>query len=415
MTIATGKLTDSGVSRLTDKLAKMNKRAVRMSLDELVLTVVKREAITTKSPSGLDYTVYVNHVEVAGELPCIDGWRVAGRVEYTEHGNLVHCAPWVDNLDSRYRTIGNVCEHCNTNRRRNDVIVLRNDAGRELCVGRNCVADFIRSGDAEALIWYAGLIGSDLCSECDEDWDMRGGRVPAGATPMTVVSAASICIRKLGWVSGKTAYDYDKGSTKNDVIDLLFPPYGSEGRRAWEHWIKRNDLTVTDHDTDLAGKAIEWAQSVDTSKSDYLYNLSILAKSEWVGIDKFGYLVSIIVAYNNACERETERAERRAKAADKGTKVYFGSPKVRSKGVKATCTGLNSFDGNYGVTTLVRFEARMGDAEYAPLVWFASGDKTEDFEVGNEYTFDATCKDHADHEKYGKQTRINRVTVKKGK
>lgn len=411
MAIATGRMTDLGVARLREKLEKMNKRARRINRDEMILTVVQREAILVKNPTGLDYTVWMNDIEVDGELPCIEGWTCAARIEFTDAGNLVHCAPGVDNLDSKYRTIGPDCDHCNTSRRRNDILVLRHDDGRELCVGRNCVADFCRSGDGAALIYYAQNFSGDLCAECDGDYDFRGGRVKTTETVKTVVSASSICIRKLGWVSGKTAYDYRTGSTKNDVFNLLYPPYSMLARKDWMKWIENNELTVTAYDTDLADKAIEWAKSVDSSKSDYLYNLSILAKSDYVHTDKFGYLVSLIPAYNKAMERETERADRRDKAAAKGEKVYYGSPKVRSKAIKATCVGLNSFEGKFGVTTLVRFEA-CDNNSYSPLAWFASGDKTEDFEVGNDYTFDAMIKGHNDHEKYGKQTLINRVTVK---
>jgi len=171
-------------------------------------------------------------------------------------------------------------------------------------------------------------------------------------------------------------------------------------------------LSVTDYDNDITDKAIAWIQSVDTSKSDYLYNLAILVKSEHVGIDKFGYVVSLVCAYKKDCEWAIERKEKADKAVKKGEKVYWGSPKVRVKGVKATCKGINSFCGDYGVTTIVRFESRISDTEYAVLTWFASGDKTEDFEVGTDYTFDATCKKHNDDDKYGKQTLITRVTVK---
>jgi hypothetical protein len=48
-------------------------------------------------------------------------------------------------------------------------------------------------------------------------------------------------------------------------------------------------------------------------------------------------------------------------------------------------------------------------ADKAILVWFASGDKWSDWEVDKEYSIDFTCKDHNEHDKYGKQTRINRV------
>ncbi len=187
MTIATGKLTDLGVERLRVKLAGMNKRAVRLGLDKLVLTLGERTAVKTKGPTGLDYTVFVNEVEVAGCLPCIEGWSCVARIEFTELGNLVHCAPGVDDLDSSYRTVKNKCDHCNTNRIRNDILVLRGSEGQEICVGRNCVADFVRSGGAEGLIWYASWLGSDICGERDEDWEMGGKRGKPTEGVLTIV------------------------------------------------------------------------------------------------------------------------------------------------------------------------------------------------------------------------------------
>ena len=414
MTIATGKLRSTALSILRDKVEKLNKRAARIGLNEMVVRVVSTEKVKTKNPSGLYHTDIVSKIELDGCPPCINGWSVAARIEFTDCGNLVHCAPGAGSVDHAWKTAPNVCEHCNTKRRRNDVIVIRNTDGREITVGRNCLADYIRSEDAEALIEYAKWLGNAGCmiSECMSEYDdYHGPRAKPMEEIETVIAASSICIRKLGWVSGREAYDSDKGSTKNDVFSLLFPPYDSGARAEWRGWIERNDLIVNDYDRDLAGKALAWAKSLEPGDSEYLHNLEVLANSEMIGLDKFGYAASIIPAYNRACDRETERAER---AADKGRKEFFGSPKVRARAVTATCTGLKSFEGNYGVTTMVRFEHRIDSDSYAVLTWFASGDKTEDFEPGTEYTFDATCKKHEDHDKYGKQTMINRVTVCKG-
>jgi hypothetical protein len=418
MTIATGKLTDAGLSVLRDKLVKLNKRAARLGLEPLTVTVLSTERVTRKTPSGLDTTVCINEVECAGSVPRVNGWEVVARIEFTGAGNLVHCAPGAEGLDCRYRNSDNVCDHCNTNRVRNDLIVLRHSDGREIRVGRNCCADYVRTGDAAGLIEYAGWLGGieRMVGECDEDGYREGNGRPVESVE-TIVRAASICIRKLGWTSGREAYEDlsgRKSATKNDVCNLLWaPPAGSRAYADWKRWIEESELTVCDYDRELAAKALEWARTVEPGKSDYLANLKVLAQLELVGTDKIGYLVSVIPAYNRACDRETERAARADAAAAKGRKGYIGEPKKRMRGITATCTGLHSFEGHYGVTTLVRFEHRISDSEYAVLAWFATGDKTEDFEKGTEYTFDATCKDHNDHEKYGKQTRINRVTVKK--
>jgi hypothetical protein len=417
MAIATGTLTGGGLWVLREKLEKLNKRAVRLGLEPMTLTVVKTETKRRVMPSGLKKTVCISHVEIDGQPPRINGWGVVGRVEFTEAGNLVHVAPHAGEFDSKYRTVDNVCEHCNTQRRRNDVVVIRHSDGRELQVGRNCLADYIRSDDAEALICYADFLGNIERTVGELEDDYRESHGKPSESLVTVVRAASICIRKLGWTSGREAYEDHTGrksATKNDVSNLLIPPpAGSRAFADWEKWIEECELTVCDYDKELAAKALHWAESLEPGDSDYLANLKVLAQLERIGFDKLGYAVSIIPAYNRACERETERRDRMEAAARKGDKVFVGEPKKRMKGIRVTCKGLKSFEGNYGVTTLVRFEHRVSPTEYAILVWFASGDKTEDFEVDADYTVDATCKDHNDHEKYGKQTRVNRVTVKK--
>ena len=408
--IANGKLREVALSLLQDKVKGLNKRAVRLGLEPMTLTVVRVEEVDTKNPSGLPQTVKVNHIELNGCAPCINGWTVVARIEFTEAGNLVHCAPHAGSVDHAWKTCGNVCQHCNTKRRRNDVIVIRHTDGREIIVGRNCLADYIRSADAEGLIEYASWLGSveTLVSDCEDCDEYHGPRAKPTERLETVVAAASICIRKLGWVSGSVAYDKNIGSTKNDVFSLLFPPYNSAARADWKAWIKDCDLTICKHDTDLAAKAIEWAKSLDAGESEYLHNLKTLAQLESVDASKFGYIVSIIPAYNRAVERETEYADEKAA---KGTKVFIGEPKKRMKAVEATCVGVRSFEGAYGVTTMVRFEARVDSDSYAVLTWFATGDKTEEWGVGELYTFDATCKKHEDNSKYGKQTMINRVKL----
>lgn len=409
VTLATERRTLGAIARLQDKVKRLNRRAIRLGQPEMVVKVGEPEPVKRRTPAGLDYTVWVADVTVEGCAPRINGWEVVARIEFTDAGNLVHYVPGITDIDHRYRAIGNECEHCNTIRRRNDIIVIRHSDGRELCVGRNCLADFVRTDDTESLMAYASIRDDLQVHDCDEDSDYRGGRVKPMESVETILRAASICIRKLGWRSASADYDDGLGCTKDDVLALLYPPIGTQGRKDWEKWIKDNDLHVSDYDRERATNVLEWLRSVEPGNSNYLENLKVLAQLDHVGYDKFGYLVSAIIAYEKHCEHEVACKERDKK---KGQKVYWGSPKKRERNVRATCKGIHSFDGHYGVTTIVRFEHRINDAEYAVLVWFASGDRTEEFDLDEEYTFDATCKDHNDHETYGKQTRITRVTVK---
>lgn len=413
MQIATAKLGDRALSILQDRLDRMNRRAVKLGMDPMTLTVVSDEWIKRTRENGLDYNVHVNHVEITGSVPRINGWEVVARIEFTDAGNLVHVAPHIDSINNRYRTIENICEHCNTKRHRNDVIAIRHEDGRELIVGRNCLADYIRTSDATSLIDYAKIaatIGSTITDCIEEEREYYGECGRPVESIETIIRAASICIRKLGWRSGSNAYRDNTTSTKDDVQALLNPPrYDTRGYKDWKRWIEECELTVSDYDKDLAAKAIEWAQSLEPGDSEYLHNLKVLAQLEFVTFDKWGYIVSMVPAYKREMEKELKRKEYTKKH---GEKVYIGEPKKRLRGIKATCKGVNSFEGHYGVTTLIRFEHRIDDSSYAVLIWWASGDKSEDFDVDEEYTFDATVKGHDDHEKYGMQTKVNRLSVK---
>ena len=182
-TIATKKLTLGAVARLRDKVDRLNNRAARLGLEPLTITVGPAVPVKRESPCGVDYTVWFCDTEVSGVAPRINGWEIVARIEFTDSGNLVHVAPHIESVDNKYRTIGNECHHCNTKRRRNDLVVIRHSDGREKVVGRNCLADFIRTDDAEGLLLYAAYSAELSVSDCDEDEDYRGGRVKPIETP----------------------------------------------------------------------------------------------------------------------------------------------------------------------------------------------------------------------------------------
>jgi hypothetical protein len=312
-----------------------------------------------------------------------------------------------DGSFAQYRTVGSVCEHCNTNRRRNDVFVLEHENGERKVVGRNCLADFLRCEDADDFARYAEY--ADLVRQYAGDGigDEEGYYGGSGKGPIvTIVDYLTVVralIRQYGWVSRTAAKDNpDKLATASDACTYFCNNHPSV--REWRDHVKASLRT---EDEVEAVEAIEWARNVDDSRSEYLHTIKLIAGNEIVDFNKLdGYTASIIVAYRKACEREIERAE---KAKTAKNKVWYGEAKKRYRNVKVVCKGLNSFEGMYGVTTLVRFEHDLGNNECAVLVWFASGDKYDDWEVDAEYNVDFTVKGHDDHEKYGKQTKINRV------
>lgn len=409
-TYATARVGEAGLTALRGKVDELNKRATRHGMNKLELRVVRTVAFFPVSKGRIGCAMDLHDIEINGRAPRIDGWKLAARIEFNDTiGNVVRIAPGTEDDGSfaTYRNVGAVCEHCNTNRRRNDIFVLEHEDGRRKLVGRNCLADFLRCNGADAFAKLAEY--ADLAAEWTDraeagDSDYFGGGWAVKTMPLDrYLSIVRMLMRRVGWTSRTAAKEsMDDSSTADDAYRWLFAT--DRYTRAWKD---REDLHTCDDDENEAVRAIAWACELDTSGNEYLSVINRIARSGVVDFDGLdGYAASIIIAYRKACEREAERAER---AKNAKTKVWLGRAKERVRNLPVTCKGLHSFEGYYGVTTIVRFEHSVSDTEKAVLVWFASGDKYDDWEVDAEYTIDATIKGHDDHETYGKQTKINRV------
>jgi hypothetical protein len=414
VTVATAEVFERGLSAIRDKVAALNKRAVRHGMELLELRVVSTETVTRKTKAGTEYEDIRHCIELTGCEPRINGFKLLARVEFNDLvGTIVHVSPAApDDFDSRaYRDCGPICEHCNTKRRRNDVFVLADPAGGNKIVARNCLADYVRSGDAEALAWWAEC--SDWCGsgadgdpdECVDYYDRERANPAMSLVPY--LSIVAVAKRKFGWLGRTKAREEGTGGATADIAGQIIYGKGSYH----DEWIKKNDLHACDDDRDYAEKAAEWAAGLDCNDSnEYRYTIGQIARAGVVDMRSHdGYAASILIAYDMACERARDDAE---KAKTAKCKVWFGSEKKREKSVPVTCVGLHSFEGHYGVTTIVRFEHYpdgKDGADKAILVWFASGDRYNDWTEGEDYLIDATVKGHDDHDKYGKQTKINRV------
>jgi len=413
-TISMGELTDGGLSILNEKVAKFNRRATRLGLP-LMQVIVEGEQIETRTQdiTGLTYQVKYNLVKVIGDVPRINGWAVAARVEFTEAGNLVHVAPgFMQGVRNDWRTVGNVCQHCNSKRRRNDLIVIRHESGEEKIVGRNCVADYIRTTNADGLIAYAEAInevGMLVQDSEREFWGDGGGRAEATETLDNVLRYASVCIRRLGWVSGAMARNDFSGlsvSTADNVRRLMYPPRNSAGYDSWVKWVKKNELYASDFDAEELELAKAWLAAIQTTTTinEYMHNLRVIRDLGYVEYSKMGYAVSIIIAAKKARDEEIKRAESEKSSGPKG---YIGEVGKRLRGLSVTVKRVHPISTDYGVKTVITFDHEGND-----LTWFATGDQSEDYRQGSSYTIDATVKAHRDNEKFGKSTTVNRVTTK---
>ncbi len=411
--IKTVELGEAGLAGLRLVTDKLNRRAERHGMEKLVVTVID-EWSDHNEDTGFASPRYL--VGIEGISPCIDGWVLAARIENNELiGTVVRVVPgnYADYDYTRYRTHDFGCEHCNTKRRRNDVFVLADRDGNMKVVGRNCLADFIRTGDAGSFAEWAewmdklgALNESDFANTAYDDGFGEGvGRPITGLD--RYLTATAMITRRIGWMSRTGARDsYGAVATADNVNYFIY------GRgTGYDTWVRENELSLNPADSESATKAIEWAKSLTpekTAKSEYLYTIGKIATVGMVGDGLDGFAASIIRAYDKDCEWATEKAE---KSAGRKERVFIGDADKKGQqdlGI-VRIVRTHYFEGNYGITTIVGMEVDLPDGTVAPIVWFASGEK--DFEVGTEYTLRAGIKDHKDDPKYGKQTVVTRAKL----
>lgn len=396
-TLATGKLTDRGLWYLQAQVQEMNKKAKKLGLEPMNVLVLSTEKCERRDPaSGCIRRYEMHRVLVEGVVPVVNGWTVIAKIEFTEAGNLISSAPGVE-LDPAYRTCDNGCQHCNTKRNRNDLVVIRHEDGREMKVGRNCLADFVRDGDAETMLAAAGFSSclEPLMSDSDEsDHYCAGKRFEHRESLRDVLEHASICIRKLGWAPAAAG----ELSTRSSVQRLMNPPRRDRGEH--DRWVEKNDLHITEFDKTEAVMAFEFLGTIEENPAnDYLYNLRVIRDLGYVPSSKMGVAVSIITAAKRHREEAIKRQER-----NKTVGPHVGEVGKRIRNVAVSVTSVKSHESDYGVTTIINFR----DENNSRLTWFASGDRTEEYEVGQSYVVTFTVKKHEDNQ-YGLATVIQRV------
>lgn len=394
-----GTVSPAGLAKISEHVQNMNKRAAKLGLEPLVLNVVDTRIVTFEhKDTGLKLRRTEHDVTLEGKIPSISGWSPIASIKFTENGNIVNVAPGVE-ISEYYFTAPNNCDHCKCARRRNDVIVLRHTDGREMVIGRNCVADFLRGEDAEGLIeslnWLANL-PTILKDNDGEDYRERRGGRPVDDL-INYLTATSVIVRKFGFM-GRTKADEAGVTATTTLVSMLLHPWSAEDKK----WIAKQGLVADAKDEETANKVVEWALTLESEQAPYLRNLCVIAKNGYVEADQQGYAASMITAYLRAQDQLRKAEEKKVEQQEL---TQIGEPGQRLRGLKVTCKRIRTTDSEFGVTTIIAFNL-PGNVE---LTWFASGDQTRNWEEGEEYTIDCTVKGHHNDEKWGRSTRVNRV------
>jgi hypothetical protein len=403
------------MDRLQGEIDRLNKRARRLKVAEIQVDIapshltheirtvggeiryVTQEQLDAHSnwtPTG--YVREFLSVTVTGEAPKFAGWNLVAVLEplSTDDGveNIIQAVPG-QKCPVEYRDRVGQCDHCHTERRRNQTFVCRHVDGRHQMVGRNCLADFLGHTDPHHLAKMAEMLG-ELASLCeaaaDEEWN-EGGASMGGAYSLDcfmAMTAASIVVD--GWLSRGKAFEFGGIATANKTLEALNPLPKQD--RDYREWVANMQATAAaERQQATAAAAIAWAAELteeEIGDSDYLYNLCLVCRAGYVTGKTAGLAASLIVAHARAVEAEVRQREFAKRAETSKHQGVVGERIWR----KLTLERVHYSESFYGTTAI----HGMCDDDGNAYTWFASNELS-DFDKGDSRWILATVKSHGEY------------------
>lgn len=390
---------------VVEKVDALNKRAEKLNIEtRLSVATIGDEYIRRIEQETYDgvvkLDVRVTDVELIGDLPKLDGWQLVAVLSNFEGQVLIETVPG-ESVDTKYWSTRNpeYCDHCHTNRKRNDTFIVRHEDGRMMQVGRQCLRDFL-GHNANALMTWGNLFAG-LNADFEEMSRGGGGWGDPIYRMETIMPEVVAVTRKCGWLSrGKAREQYGKTATADMVLDLQRFPRTKEEREFQEEIARMiaEDASITEEAT----KIIEFTKNAvqKDDLNDYEYNLSVIYNREVPIMSNrtAGIACSAIAYYNNAMKQKVER---------EATKESNWIGSVGDKIVATVIIKHKQFiESDYGTTVLLKMEDEQGNQ----ITWFGSGQAAWDMEVDETYTIKGAIK-KCDTFRDIKQTVLTRVRV----
>jgi len=365
------------MAQFLNKIDKLAKRAEKLGLQGPEVEECGSEVVKIANDIGFDNYVEMVTINIDfGEEIIIKGWQFLCAIEHLPQGNIVK---GYANVDTKWRTAEPNCEHCNTNRQRNNTYVLVNEKGKVIQVGSTCLKDFTGHKDAEAIAEYAAHLHEFIGSEVEEEYDPDKSYSSHLLKIKDYLSYVAMSARNNGYVSRR----------KSEELGLAVISTADD---AMLEMCSKSKNKPTEEDCLLADKVVDFVKNLD-AKNDFEHNLTVIFSTPYMNDRHAGYVAGAMGAYIRNLEMKTKNA---------GSE-YVGEVKER-KVFTLTVKAVKPIDGFYGVTYLYKFADENGNT----FVWFSS--KEQGFEIDSTYTVKATIKEHKEYNGE-KQTYITRGKV----
>ncbi len=370
------------------KVAALNKRAAKAGIAATVsLTEISRTTRTEKSDLGFDRTYEIVEAELTGLADVkLGDWTVAATLDHGAEGNIFRTNPAFSlTIPEEFRgTDSTRCDHCHTNRLRNQTIVVWSEAEGFKQVGSDCVKLFLGVSANSLIAWFTEASG--ICEDEGGSW---GG---ADSTVSEFIACAAVVTEFYGFKARSSGYgpytsDITESALRNDKFFRTNYPDLSA-------LLDSNEGSVIERANKLAAEAREWILNEQSNGSDYILNLKIAAKREAVGRNA-GLLASLPNAYKRHMGVVAERAAKAAAQDALPASEFLGAEGAKVT-VKATPVYTNRSEGyayNSPESLFVILLGEGGQKVYMnTTVETVIGQTLEDAERGTFFTVTGTIK-----------------------
>jgi hypothetical protein len=416
---------DYNMPVVEQKIAKLNKRAAKLGAEPILIKVVKKwekriilgdednpamfrgkDDVTTMTLQNVK-VIPMTTIQVIGVAPKLNGWTLVAVAEPVESGVLLRKFPGVElEIPLEFRDVTpERCDHCHTERQRNETFIVHHDSGDWKVVGRTCLADFTGANSPERIANYASALCDLMLSIKDDEQMSLGGGGDSGyyqAPIRSFLKMVAIYSARHGFVTATQAKKHNESTdyedhirpTGKEVFDFFFVPngYRNKDRKAFMDSITDAEDETSD---DLVDAAMQWGktQFVDEEESklsDYGHNMKLLLGANHVRIIDVGFVASVISGYKRSLTPKVD---------------YKGSGHVGTVGQKialpVTVVKVHDWEGQYGLVHITTMQDEQGNI----LTWFAPG-KLPAMQEGVYKVLTGTVKRHDERNGY-KSTVVN--------
>lgn len=374
------------MARLRDRIAKLNKRALKIGVEPVGLTVLN----TYEKKGRVEkHNITYYEISVSGVAPKYQGWTFGGTIEHTEAGNILRAVPGSE-IPEEYRGSAKECGHCQKQRNRKDTYIVIHESGQVKQLGKSCLKDYTGHVSPEWLAQMAELIddieeleGGEYSEESEHSGGARrSSMVPTDLFMEKVCQAIAI---QGGYITSKQAMNSKLMSTANLAFMQFYPTKDN----------KEHIFEVTE---ESKAKAKEIMQAISNREvnNNFEHNVKVALSSKELERKQAGIAASAVLIFERDLVKKLEFKKR-------DISVHLGASGEKME-KDVTIHKKFVLDTMYGTMRVIIMLDDAGNT----LVWKTSTDSG--LETGDKATVKFTVKKHSEY-KGIKQTEVVRLKV----